>query len=67
MFVEKPIATTHHEAQQMITACHEAGVKLMVGHILRFEPSYVLLYSAIVEGSIGKFLSAYARRDRVHQ
>ncbi|MGB9800239.1 MAG: Gfo/Idh/MocA family protein [Thermanaerothrix sp.] len=62
VFVEKPIATTHHEAQQMITACHEAGVKLMVGHILRFEPSYALLYSAIVEGSIGKFLSAYARR-----
>jgi len=62
VFIEKPIATTRQDTLEMITACRVAGVKLMVGHILRFEVSYALLHSAIQEGSIGKFLSAYARR-----
>jgi UDP-N-acetylglucosamine 3-dehydrogenase len=37
-------------------------VKLMVGHILRFEVNYAMIKDAIQEGSIGRFLSAYARR-----
>jgi len=62
VFVEKPIATTRQDALAMITACKRAGVKLMVGHILRFEIAYAQVQAAICEGSIGKFLSAYARR-----
>ncbi len=62
VFLEKPISTSLEDADCMIQACKAAKVKLMVGYILRFEISYALIKSAISEGSIGKYLSAYARR-----
>ncbi len=62
LFVEKPLATTMEDADSIINACADADVILMVGYILRFEVSYTLIKSAIMEKSIGKFLSAYAKR-----
>lgn len=62
VFLEKPMATTLEDADAIMQACASAGVKLMVGYILRFEVTYALIQSAIAEGSIGRFLSAYARR-----
>lgn len=62
VFLEKPMATTLADADAINIACNEAHVKLMIGYILRFEISYAMIQSAIAEGSIGKFLSAYARR-----
>ena len=62
VFLEKPMATTLEDADAIMQACTEAGVKLMVGYILRFGVTYALIQSAIAEGSIGRFLSAYARR-----
>jgi predicted dehydrogenase len=62
IFLEKPIATSMEDADAIIQSCNAAQVKLMVGYILRFEVSYALIQSAVAEGSIGRFLSAYARR-----
>ncbi len=62
VFLEKPMATSLSDADAIIKACHTAQVKLMIGYILRFEVSYSMIQSAVAEGSIGKFLSAYARR-----
>lgn len=62
VLVEKPFATTLADADAMIRGCKDAGVRLMVGHILRFEVNYAMIQAAIQEGSIGRFLSAYARR-----
>jgi predicted dehydrogenase len=62
IFLEKPLATSMEDGDKINQACKEAGVKLMLGYILRFETSYALIKSAIDEGSIGKFMSAYARR-----
>ena len=62
IFLEKPMATTLADADAINKSCKDAGVKLMIGYILRFEISYAMIQSAVAEGSIGKFLSAYARR-----
>jgi UDP-N-acetylglucosamine 3-dehydrogenase len=62
ILLEKPIATTLSDADRIIQASAEANIKLLVGQILRFEINYALIQSAIAEGSIGRFLSAYARR-----
>ncbi len=62
ILLEKPIATTLSDADGIIKACADAKVKLLVGQILRFEINYAMIQSAIAEGSIGRFLSAYARR-----
>ena len=62
VFVEKPFSTSLSDADEMIQSCEESNVKLMVGHILRFEVNYALIKDAVAEGTIGRFLSAYARR-----
>lgn len=62
VFLEKPMATSLKDADEIVKVCKDARVKLMIGYILRFEISYAMIQSAVAEGSIGKFLSAYARR-----
>jgi len=34
---EKPIAVNSHDAERMIAACADSGVKLMIGYRLHFE------------------------------
>lgn len=43
VFVEKPIAGDPEEAQQLVKLAGEAGIKLQVGHIERFNPAYLAL------------------------
>lgn len=62
VFVEKPFATTLEDADAMTNACANADVKLMIGHILRFDVNYAMIQDAVHEETIGRFLSAYARR-----
>ncbi|MCC6314181.1 MAG: Gfo/Idh/MocA family oxidoreductase [Thermomicrobiales bacterium] len=63
VLVEKPIAASLEDADAMIAACEKAGVILMVGYILRFEPAYARMQQAVASGSIGRFLTGYARRN----
>jgi predicted dehydrogenase len=62
IFMEKPLATSLQDADRILEACSHHQVKLMMGHVLRFEINYAMIESAIREGEIGRFLSAYARR-----
>jgi len=62
IFMEKPLATSLQDADSIIEACAHHQVKLMMGHVLRFEINYAMIESAIREGTIGRLLSAYARR-----
>jgi UDP-N-acetylglucosamine 3-dehydrogenase len=43
MLVEKPIADTAANAEEIIKAAEQNGVKLMVGHIERFNPIVLVL------------------------
>ncbi len=51
---EKPLARTTQQAQEMVNICHKLGVQLLVAHVVRFFPEYVLAHSAVAEGQIGK-------------
>jgi len=64
ILLEKPIATTCHDAQTIAEAAHRAGVFLMVGHILRFESHYATIKQMIDEDRLGPVLSIHARRNR---
>jgi predicted dehydrogenase len=57
VFCEKPMALSVDEADEMIESCRKAGVRLMIGHCIRFWPEYVLLKQLVDEGSLGKLLS----------
>lgn len=65
VLVEKPIAASLEDADAMIAACDEAGVMLMVGYILRFEPAYARVQQAVAAGQLGRFLSGYGRRNGI--
>lgn len=54
VWVEKPIANTVDEADQMIEAAENAGVTLQVGHSLRRAPGMRIIKKAIEEGKIGE-------------
>ncbi len=62
VFVEKPIATALDDGLRMAAAARQAGLKLMVGHIERFNPSVGKLAELIDEGRIGRVFRAHATR-----
>ncbi len=43
VFVEKPMAHTLQEAKDLVAMVQEAGVKLQVGHVERFNPAFVAI------------------------
>lgn len=53
VFCEKPLAVDEKEAQDIIDACKENEVKLQVGFMRRFDPSFVAAKEAIDAGEIG--------------
>jgi len=60
--VEKPIADTLENAEKLTKGAKDAGVKLMVGHIERFNPAVTKLKQIIDSGLLGKIVSISARR-----
>tara|TARA_R110002072_G_scaffold100188_1_gene220568 strand:+ start:907 stop:1905 length:999 start_codon:yes stop_codon:yes gene_type:complete len=40
VFIEKPVTETVNEAKILINLSHEAGVKVQVGHVERFNPAF---------------------------
>ncbi|MCY7349061.1 MAG: Gfo/Idh/MocA family oxidoreductase [Cytophagaceae bacterium] len=56
VITEKPMAGNVKDAQEMIAACQKAGVKLMVGYRLHFEPFTRELIRLRESGELGKIL-----------
>ncbi|MEO1286139.1 MAG: Gfo/Idh/MocA family oxidoreductase [Chloroflexota bacterium] len=50
---EKPIALTIDDGIEMIRACENANVRLLIGMVLHFFPEYIAMKRAIADGSIG--------------
>ncbi|WJH32913.1 Gfo/Idh/MocA family oxidoreductase [Paenibacillus aurantius] len=57
VLVEKPMASTAEEAEQMIEAARRNGVYLMVGHNQRLMPPHVKAKEIIDSGRLGKVLT----------
>ncbi len=62
VLVEKPIASTVDEAQALIPAAVAADRKLMVGHIVRFDPAVQALKQHIDAGELGPIHQIVCRR-----
>ncbi len=65
VLVEKPIATSVADADTMISACDAAGVKLMTGHCVRFDPRYAVAQQAIADGKTGDIVQVFGRRNNI--
>ncbi|HVL23376.1 MAG TPA: Gfo/Idh/MocA family oxidoreductase [Thermomicrobiales bacterium] len=58
---EKPLATTVEDAQAMVDACAQHGVKLQTAFPVRFNAAVVALKQAVKDGRIGTPLAIAAR------
>ncbi|KAA6438379.1 Gfo/Idh/MocA family oxidoreductase [Dyadobacter flavalbus] len=54
IIIEKPLAVTLEEADQMLAACRNAGVKLMYAEELCFAPKYERVRQLVTEGAVGQ-------------
>lgn len=63
MLIEKPLALDSATAEEIIALSASGSFKLMVGHILRFDPRYFLAYESIQRGDIGDIIHIYTRRS----
>jgi UDP-N-acetylglucosamine 3-dehydrogenase len=62
MLIEKPIAESLSSADAIIDAVRRKNLKLMVGHIERFNPAILKLKELISAGELGQVLSISCRR-----
>ncbi len=62
VLVEKPIAFTLDEAEEMIAAAKEKGVLLGTGHVERFNPALQKAKELIEQDVIGDIVSISAKR-----
>ncbi len=54
VFCEKPMALNVADARAMIDTCESAGVKLMIGQVLRYNPPHVWVLDLIGSGELGE-------------
>ncbi|MGC9320179.1 MAG: Gfo/Idh/MocA family protein, partial [Armatimonadota bacterium] len=54
VFCEKPMALAVADARAMIEACDTAGVKLMIGQVLRYLAPYVWIIDLVRAGDLGE-------------
>lgn len=62
LLVEKPIADSVDNADQITRAAEKENVKLMVGHIERFNPAVIKMKELIKSGELGNIVSISTRR-----
>lgn len=62
VLLEKPIAATEEEAQELNERASMLGRKLMVGHIVRFDPAVQALKARLQAGELGRIFQVRCRR-----
>ena len=62
LLIEKPIASNCDEAIEIINLSNQLGRKVMVGHIVRFEPVIQSLKDHLNNGEMGEIFQIVCRR-----
>ncbi len=60
--IEKPIARSVEEGEQIVEAARRANVRVTVGHIERFNPAVLELKRRLSTGQLGRIFQIMARR-----
>jgi predicted dehydrogenase len=62
VLVEKPLASTSDECEQLGAHAHAAGLVLMVGHTFRFSPAVELIGQLITDEELGQLYYIHSQR-----
>jgi UDP-2-acetamido-3-amino-2,3-dideoxy-glucuronate N-acetyltransferase len=62
VFVEKPLALTVAEAEQLTELAERQDRRLMVGHLLQYHPAFIRLREMVREGALGRLQYLYSNR-----
>ena len=62
VFLEKPIAMTLAEADELIATARSKGLKFTIGYSQRFNPKYAYVRKCIKDGTIGRPVTALVSR-----
>ena len=62
VFLEKPIAVELHEADDLIDIARRNRVKFTIGYSQRFNPKFAYVRKTLMDGTIGKPVSALVSR-----
>ncbi|TMG87792.1 MAG: Gfo/Idh/MocA family oxidoreductase, partial [Betaproteobacteria bacterium] len=62
VFLEKPLALTLPEADELVAAARERKLKFTIGYSQRFNPKFAYVRKSIRDGSIGRPVSALVSR-----
>ncbi len=65
LLLEKPLAHDAATATRIVEAVEAAGTRLMIGHILRFDPRYVSVFDAADPAKIGDVVHLRAERSGI--
>lgn len=63
IFIEKPLATRSSDARQIIDAAEAHHISLMVAHVLRFDPRFLIAQETIASGDLGDIVHLFVRYD----
>lgn len=67
ILIEKPLADNYEDSKKIVSAVNEAGIKMLVGHSLRWDPRYIIAKDKVSSGKIGEVIHLYARRFNSHE
>lgn len=62
VFVEKPLALSFKEGEELVELAKAKGRILMVGHLLLYHPAVTMAKEMIVNGEIGSFRYFFSQR-----
>lgn len=66
-FVEKPLATTTAECQELVSLAAERDRKLMVGHVFEYNAAVRLVKDEIDSGNVGQIFNIFSQRLNLGQ
>lgn len=58
LLLEKPVAQTARECAEIALAANKKGVRVLVGHVLRYTDFYKKVKTLVMEGAVGNVISA---------
>lgn len=62
VFVEKPLALSASQGEQLVREADQHGVVLMVGHLMQYHPGFVRLQEMVHRGDLGRIRYLYSTR-----